>query len=108
MEAASASKSASVRARLDHPVIDSDGHVIEILPLFMDYLKDVGGSGMLERFRAASRQNFAYFRMSAAQRHDWHAARPPWWPLPASNTHDLATAVFPELLYRRLPEMGID
>jgi hypothetical protein len=108
MEATTGSKSASVRARLDHPVIDSDGHFIEILPLLMDYLKDEGGSGMPERFRKSSRENFAYFRMSPADRHRWHASRPPWWPLPASNMHDLATAMFPELLYQRLPEMGID
>src|SRR5208282_6250322 len=107
MEATNGSNSALVRARLDHPVIDSDGHFIEILPLLMDYLKDEGGAGMLERFRKWSRQNFAYFRMSPEDRHHWHASRPPWWPLPARNTYDLATAMFPELLHQRLPEMGI-
>ena len=36
------SKSAAVRARLDHPVIDGDGHWLEPIPIFLDYLRDVG------------------------------------------------------------------
>ena len=33
------SPSATIRARLKHPVIDSDGHMIEFEPGFLDYLK---------------------------------------------------------------------
>ena len=47
------SKSAAVRARLAHPVIDSDGHMIEFEPGFLDALKHVGGRTMLERFLSA-------------------------------------------------------
>jgi len=38
-----ASKSAAVRARLNHPVIDSDGHTVEFLPAVLDYLEQTGG-----------------------------------------------------------------
>ena len=31
------SKSAEVRSKLDHPVIDSDGHMIEFEPGFLDW-----------------------------------------------------------------------
>lgn len=31
------SRSAEIRARLDHPVIDGDGHVIEYEPIFLEY-----------------------------------------------------------------------
>ena len=34
--------------------------------------------------------------------------RGPWWGSPARQTIDLATALFPELLYERLDELGID
>ena len=34
--------------------------------------------------------------------------RGPWWSAPAARTLDLATALFPELLYERLDELGID
>jgi hypothetical protein len=37
------SKSAAVRARLNHPVIDSDGHTVEFEPAFLDYLRQTGG-----------------------------------------------------------------
>lgn len=37
-----ASRSASVRARLDHPVIDSGGHMVEVYPVMFDYLKQIG------------------------------------------------------------------
>ena len=33
-------ESAALRARLKHPVIDSDGHWVEFGPDLMDYLKD--------------------------------------------------------------------
>jgi hypothetical protein len=38
------SKAAAVRARLNHPVIDSDGHWVEFGPQVADYLKQVGGA----------------------------------------------------------------
>ncbi len=38
------SRSAEIRARLNHPIIDSDGHTVEFLPAFLDVLKEVGGS----------------------------------------------------------------
>jgi hypothetical protein len=49
------SKSAAVRAQLTHPVIDSDGHMIEFEPGFLDALKHVGGGTMLERLRSEER-----------------------------------------------------
>ena len=36
------SKSADVRTRLSHPVIDMDAHLVEFVPAFLDYLKEVG------------------------------------------------------------------
>lgn len=43
------SKSAQIRVRLSHPVIDADGHSTEFEPAVLDYLKDVGGAGVVER-----------------------------------------------------------
>ena len=34
--------------------------------------------------------------------------RPTWWAVPAKKTEDLATALFPRLMYERLEEMGLD
>ena len=38
------SKGAEIRSRLDHPVIDADGHTIEITPVVLDFVKEVGGA----------------------------------------------------------------
>ena len=46
------SKAVQLRARLNHPVIDSDGHWVEFGPQLNDYLKRIGGSKALEGFRS--------------------------------------------------------
>jgi hypothetical protein len=42
------SKSAAIRARVNHPIIDSDGHTVEFEPAFLDYLRQIGGSAVVE------------------------------------------------------------
>ena len=49
-------RSAQIRAQLDHPVIDCDGHLSEFLPSFVDYLRRVGGSSFAERYLAKYKQ----------------------------------------------------
>jgi predicted TIM-barrel fold metal-dependent hydrolase len=107
------SRSAQIRARLDHPVIDTDGHCLEYLPLFHDYLREAGGPKLLERFRATPRgENFHELTpwncMTPAERHDRRAFRPVWWVKPTRNTLDRATAMLPELLHQRMDELGFD
>ena len=41
---------ARIRARLDHPVIDSDGHIIEFMPLVRDILVELAGESVAQRF----------------------------------------------------------
>ena len=41
------------RARLDHPVIDADGHLIEFMPAVRDHIRDVGGPKLVEEFDAS-------------------------------------------------------
>jgi hypothetical protein len=45
------SPSAQIHSRLDHPVIDADGHWIEFEPALLDYLASVAGPAMVDRFR---------------------------------------------------------
>lgn len=109
------SKSAQVRARLNHPIIDSDGHTVECEPAFRDYLKTVGGASIVERYLAADvagafvdTSGYRWYRMTPAERLYRRSPRRPWWALPARNTLDRATATLPRLLHERLPECGID
>lgn len=110
----STSHSATIRTRLKHPVIDSDGHMIEFEPGFLDYLKQVGGQTMLDRYVSPERNTgswgklFDWYRLSPGERQDQHATRSPWWALPTKNTLDRATASLPKLLHERLDEIGID
>ncbi len=107
MALAHASKSAAVRARLDHPVIDADGHTVEFEPALLDHLKAVAGPDMVERYHAM-RRSMAWYKLSPEERFDRRATRPPWWALPAQNTLDRATATLPKLLRERLDDMGVD
>lgn len=103
------SKSADIRARLNHPVIDSDGHMIEFEPSIVDSLKKVGGSSLVERFQSwANESLFSWYRLSAEERQDKRPTRSTWWGIPTKNTLDRATASIPRLLYDRLDEFGLD
>ena len=115
----SISRSQQVHDRLDHPVIDSDGHFAELAPVFHDYLKEVGGSALVERYRkelmGSSRcmvhsmsGMYRGLEMSPEQRRADIAPRPPFYAAPAKNTLDLATSMLPRLMYERLDEMGLD
>ena len=110
MKKTNISPSAAIRARLDHPVIDSDGHTIEFEPVVLDYLKNVGGPKLVERY-PSKRDKSGYLgghSISLEERRDIRATRTPWWGIPARNTLDRATVMLPKLLYKRLDELGID
>ncbi|HUE81560.1 MAG TPA: amidohydrolase family protein [Pyrinomonadaceae bacterium] len=103
------SKSAEIRARLNHPIIDSDGHMIEFEPAILDYLTAVGGSKLSERFKQWGDESlFSWYRLSPEERQEKRATRITWWGIPTKNTRDRATASIPRLLYERLNEFGLD
>lgn len=90
-----------IRKRIDHPIVDADGHLMEFFPLVIDLLREVAGADVVARVesflgRAISpdRSRFAPARV--------------FWALPERNTLDRLTVTLPELLYRRLDEIGID
>ena len=56
MEFAPATEVEAIRARLDHPIIDADGHAIEYLPVVRDVLQAQAGDdavAALERMTSA-------------------------------------------------------
>jgi predicted TIM-barrel fold metal-dependent hydrolase len=104
------SPSAAARARLNHPVIDADGHTVEFVPAFLDYLRQIGGPKILEQYAAtweAASWN-DWYKLSWDERRDRRATRSIWWGLPTKNTLDRATATLPKLLSERLEEIGLD
>ncbi len=96
--------------KLSHPVIDTDAHLIECLPVLFDYLRQVGGTDMAQRawtsFKA--QHSRSWYDQTTAERLYHNTMRPSFWAAPAANTFDRATAMLPQLLHERLPEIGID
>lgn len=108
------SRSAQVKAGLDHPVIDTDIHTNEFSPLLEDYIAQYGGAQVVDSFREHLHQNglnalaAEWYKATPQQRLDQRLFRPPFWALPAKNSYDLATVSLPALLNERLEELGTD
>jgi len=102
--------SKAIRAQLGHPVIDSDGHWREYEPIALEYLREVAGAAVVERWssrlRALGEGSFA--SLSRQEKLDQRAGQPPWWALASPNILDVATSFLPRLLYERLEDMGLD
>lgn len=100
---------ARVRARLDHPVVDSDGHLIEFLPLVRDNVVELAGESVARELDRMVHGTQLMRQVPAGDaRRAIGRTRSPWWGLPSANTLDRATAMLPALLYERLDEIGID
>lgn len=103
------SSSKQVRASLDHPVIDTDGHVQEFMPAVLPYLRESLGTKAFEKFQnEQSPLSLILGEGGSKARLDARIPQSAWWGTPAKNTRDLATAVVPGLLHDRLDEFGID
>jgi predicted TIM-barrel fold metal-dependent hydrolase len=114
--AVTTTKASQIRAGLDHPVIDADGHFVELAPVLddalLDSLETEGGAPLRDRYLASRAAPFDTSTVLAghtepAQQNQWKAM-PSWWGWQARNTRDRATSHLPRLLYERLDEMGID
>jgi len=97
-----------LRSRIDHPIVDADGHQLETVPVLLDYIREIGGSSMPERFLAYLRHQRRTFEMTWEQRYDTRTSMPVWWPIPTQNTLDRATTQLPRLMYERMDELGLD
>ncbi len=97
MSASNGRKGSDVRARLDHPVVDGDGHVQEADFALPDFLKQVGGPSLVERWQK--------LRADPVHRN----VRFTLWNQPSGKwTIDRAMAMFPKLRKARHEECGID
>lgn len=98
----------AIKARLDHPIIDSDGHLVEHLPVLHDLIREQAGAEVATRFDLVAGSAALLRGMSPADRRRLRRAKGGWWALPSANSLDRATAMLPGLLAARLPELGID
>jgi len=64
-------RAAEIHFGLKHPVIDGDGHWLEPVPVFLEYLREVGGAQSVDRMRALWQRTHAWYRSTWSQRrHD--------------------------------------
>ncbi len=99
---------AEIRARLGHPVIDADGHLVEYTPLVRDFLVEEAGESLAKRFDVLVHGSRMARGVPLDKRREFGITRYAWWGLPCRNTLDRATAMLPRLMYERLDELGID
>ncbi len=97
-----------IRARLDHPIIDSDGHDVEFLPLVREELRALAGQSAVDRFELMVKGAQLVRGLDDDTRRAQGMLRIPWWGLPTRNTLDRASAMLPRLLHKRLATLGID
>jgi predicted TIM-barrel fold metal-dependent hydrolase len=100
---------AAIRNRIDHPIIDSDGHLIEYLPLVRDFLVEEAGESLATGFDRMVRSAASRVEVPEPERRRQlgiHSSAV--WGIPTRNTLDRATVMLPELLYKRLDEIGVD
>ncbi|HEY5251235.1 MAG TPA: amidohydrolase family protein [Acidimicrobiales bacterium] len=104
--------SAEIRRRLHHPIIDIDGHMVEHLPTLAPYIEQEGLAldhpALRRLLPPGGGTETSWYDQTPQQRSATRTPRGPWWGSPASRTIDLATAMFPPLLYQRLDELGFD
>jgi predicted TIM-barrel fold metal-dependent hydrolase len=108
----SSRKGAELRSSLAHPIVDADAHVMEHMPVFLEYLADEAGAAMVDRYlEGAMTRQYAglggWTTATEEERRRHGIAMPQWWAQP-SNARDRATAYAPRLLHERLDELGID
>jgi predicted TIM-barrel fold metal-dependent hydrolase len=88
-----------VRARVDHPVIDSDAHVVECRFAVMDFLKEIMGNDAEDRLAKTQWAVRQYNQPSKFL----------WWGVPSGeNTGDRAMAMLPKYFRSQMDEMGLD
>lgn len=100
-------QTARIRAQLAHPVLDGDGHWIESTPVFVDYLREVAGPALTERYLNSGPRRGSWYEASWEERRAQRIARGNWW-ITTADTLDFATAMLPALLVERLEEIGLD
>src|ERR1051325_1271868 len=98
----------TLRARLNHPVIDADGHWLEYNPVMREEFKRIGGAAAEAAFLMQSQRVPTSLKLSRSERRRRRVAQEAFWGSPSANVLDRATAMLPRLLYERLDDLGID
>jgi predicted TIM-barrel fold metal-dependent hydrolase len=102
-------RSSRIREQLGHPVVDGDGHLLEVLPAFADFVA-AHDRGDLIHSAPIFQMGPDYYRARRTTPVDERRRRrmiPGAWSTPG-DTEYFATVSIPSRYYERLGEAGID
>lgn len=101
-------KSAAIREQVGHPVIDADGHWLEVHPVFLEYVREFVSAKETEQFQREYGDRIArWYRATPEERQHSRLRRPTFWGVP-TRTADRAAGTIPSLFRERMDEWGID
>jgi len=84
-----------VRSKIDHPIVDGDGHWVEYDPVFSEKMRKVGGDLAADGFLKAMGTTREALKMTVAERREKRIGQSAFWSRQAENTLDRATAMMP-------------
>ena len=86
-----------VRAKVSHPIVDGDGHILEARLTILDYVKKIAGPEVALRFE------------NLESPWKYQDCQQIFWGMPSGpQSIDRATAMLPNLYRERLDDAGID
>ncbi len=101
--------SSDVRQEVGHPIIDADGHTLELIDASYPHLREALGPERFEQWRTrGSRARLSQRARTTDERHRTRTPQGAWWGTQTVNVLDRATAILPALLHERMGEIGID
>ena len=98
----------TLHARLNHPIVDADGHWLEYGPVMREEFRRIGGEAAVEALATATSRVPSSLKMSVAKRGRKRVGQEAFWSSPSENVLDRATAMMPKPMYERLDDLGID
>src|SRR4030095_8749036 len=98
----------TLHARLNHPIVDADGHWLEYGPVMREEFRRIGGEAAGEALATATSRVPSSRKMAGAARARQRGGQEAFWSSPSENVLDRATAMLPKLMYERLDDLGID
>ena len=104
----SQSEARQLRSRLNHPIIDADGHWLEYPPVMREAFRQIGGEAAVQGLAMANQRVRDSLGMSVDERRRRRIGQEAFWAAPSANTLDRATAMLPRLMHERLDYLGID
>ena len=99
-------RSAKIREGLGFPVLDGDGHVLELVPLFADFIRDHGRGDLVDALPMLAGAKYKASELTVEQRRR-AGIYPAFWAVPADAEY-YATVSAPQRYYDRLGDAGID